>query len=81
MKTATIQGEKYNASQLFLMSKLEAECLPKARVILGAYEIAEWMEAYAAERLRDELIAYTKWLKLDIECEITFVDEYLKSKQ
>jgi hypothetical protein len=42
-----IQGENYNDAQLFLMSKLETEVLPKARIIIDAYEIAEWMEEYA----------------------------------
>jgi hypothetical protein len=69
MKTATIQGEKYNESQLFLMGKL----------------VAEWMEAYASERLRDELIEFYKYIDMELtpSC-LNFeqvVDDYLKSKQ
>ena len=48
-KTAIIQGEKYNQAQLFLIDTLEVECLPKARVIVDAYEIAEWLESYVSE--------------------------------
>ena len=71
MKTATIQGEKYNESQLFLMGKL----------------VAEWMESYASERLRDELIKFLPYFQSLWECEKTgktnteIIDEYLKSKQ
>ena len=56
-----------------LMSKLGVESLPKARVILGAYEIAEWMEEYRQQTgVTDEEIE--EWIHNDAHWAKTFIN-------